>query len=84
MPQPKQPPASQPQSSPESQPPPQQEPQQGSQPEREVASSPEEAESVAEAPGPITPEHESGSWEQTLAEREAKDKAREEASRKSE
>jgi hypothetical protein len=30
--------------------------------------------SDAEAPGPITPEHESGSWEQTLAEQEARDK----------
>jgi hypothetical protein len=37
----------------------------------------------AEAPGPITPEHESGSWEQTKREQEAQDKAREEASRKS-
>lgn len=27
-------------------------------------------ETVADAPGPITPEHESGSWEQTLADRE--------------
>lgn len=31
----------------------------------------------AEAPGPITPEHESGSWEQTKAEQEAQEKARE-------
>ena len=30
--------------------------------------------SDAEAPGPITPEHESGSWEQTLKEQEARDK----------
>lgn len=30
----------------------------------------------AEAPGPIDPAHESGSWEQTLAEQEARDKAR--------
>jgi hypothetical protein len=34
--------------------------------------------SDADAPGPITPEHESGSWEQTLEEQEARDKAREE------
>lgn len=33
---------------------------------------PDLSESDAEAPGPITPEHESGSWEQTLAEREGK------------
>jgi hypothetical protein len=53
------------------------------QPEREVAESPEDAQSDAEAPGPITPEHESGSWEQTLAEQEARDKTRDEASKKS-
>lgn len=35
---------------------------------------PDLKESDAEAPGPITPEHESGSWEQTLAERGAKEK----------
>lgn len=33
--------------------------------------------SDAEAPGPISPEHESGSWEQTLAEQEARDKLQE-------
>ena len=37
----------------------------------------------AEAPGPITPEHESGSWEQTKAEQEAREKAREAGSKKS-
>lgn len=31
--------------------------------------------SDADAPGPITPEHESGSWEQTLEEQKAKEKA---------
>lgn len=30
--------------------------------------------SDADAPGPITPEHESGTWEQTEAEQEARDK----------
>lgn len=30
----------------------------------------DEGETIAEAPGPITPEHESGSWEQTLADNE--------------
>jgi hypothetical protein len=50
---------------------------------REVAETPEDAQSDAEAPGPITPEHESGSWEQTLAEREAQEKTRDEASKKS-
>lgn len=33
--------------------------------------------SDAEAPGPITPEHESGSWEQTQQEQEAREEARE-------
>jgi hypothetical protein len=50
---------------------------------REVASSPEEAQSDAEAPGPITPEHESGSWEQTKREQEAQEKAREEGGKSS-
>jgi hypothetical protein len=31
----------------------------------------------AEAPGPITPEHESGSWEQTREEQEAREEQRE-------
>jgi hypothetical protein len=31
----------------------------------------------ATAPGPIDPAHESGSWEQTVAEQEAREKARE-------
>jgi hypothetical protein len=33
----------------------------------------------ATAPGPIHPDHESGSWEQTLAEQEARAKAREDS-----
>jgi hypothetical protein len=37
----------------------------------------------AEAPGPITPEHESGSWEQTKREQEAQEKAREEGGKTS-
>jgi hypothetical protein len=42
------------------------------------SSDPDLKPSDAEAPGPITPEHESGSWEQTLEEQEARGKAREE------
>lgn len=33
---------------------------------------PDMSPSDAEAPGPITPEHESGSWEQTLDEQDAR------------
>lgn len=34
------------------------------------------SESVADAPGPISPEHESGSWEQTAKVDEARDALR--------
>jgi hypothetical protein len=36
---------------------------------------PDLRESDAEAPGPITPEHESGSWEQTEAQQKAQEEA---------
>ena len=41
------------------------------------ADAPDLEESDAEAPGPITPEHESGSWEQTLKQQEAREKYQE-------
>ena len=36
---------------------------------KQEAKAPDLSPSDAEAPGPITPEHESGSWEQTLEDR---------------